>query len=114
MKAKLKIVFVLIAIALLGIIIFQTYWTVNAYQVNKEKFDNNVNTAMQKAMDDCKKDYFDSIRRVLVKRLSPPETTIKIDTMHDKNIPVLLLIPLYLDLTFTGESQIIKLLFLKF
>jgi len=85
MKAKLKIVFVLIAIALLGIIIFQTYWTVNAYQVNKEKFDNNVNTAMQKAMDDCKKDYFDSIRRVLVKRLSPPETTIKIDTMHDKD-----------------------------
>jgi len=85
MKRKLKIVFVLIGCALAGIIIFQAYWTVNAYRVNKEKFDNNINTAMQSAMDDCKKDYFDSIRRVLVRRLSPPETTIKIDTLHDKD-----------------------------
>jgi signal transduction histidine kinase len=85
MKRKLKIVFVLIGCALAGIIIFQAYWTVNAYRVNKEKFDNNINIAMQKAMDDCKKDYFDSIRRVLVRRLSPPETTIKIDTLHEKD-----------------------------
>jgi signal transduction histidine kinase len=85
MKQKLKIVFVLIAAALTGIIIFQGYWTVNAYRVNKEKFDNNINIAMQSAMDDCKKDYFDSIRRVLIRRLSPPETTIKIDTLHEKD-----------------------------
>ena len=85
MKQKLKVVFILITLALLGIIIFQTYWTVNTYRVNKEKFDANINIAMQKAMDDCKKDYFDSIRRVLVKRLSPPETNIKIDTVHDKD-----------------------------
>jgi signal transduction histidine kinase len=78
-------VFILITLALLGIIVFQTYWTVNAYRINKEKFDTNVNIAMQRAMDDCKRDYFDSIRRVLVKRLSPPETTIKIDTLHDKD-----------------------------
>ncbi len=81
MKTKLNRIFILIALALLGIIIFQIYWTVNAYKVNKEKFDNHINVAMQSAMDDCKKDYFDSIRRVLVKRLSPPETVIKIDTL---------------------------------
>jgi signal transduction histidine kinase len=79
-------VFILITLALLGIIIFQTYWTVNAYRINKEKFDANVNIAMQKAMDDCKRDYFDSIRRVLTKRLAPPETIIKIDTLHDQDI----------------------------
>jgi signal transduction histidine kinase len=83
MKKKLKIVFILTAFALLGIIISQTYWTINAYHVNKEKFEVNINTAMQKAMDDCKKDYFDSIRRVLVRRFSPPETTIRIDTLAD-------------------------------
>jgi signal transduction histidine kinase len=83
MKQKLRIVFILIGIALFGVIIFQVYWTVNAYEVNKQKFDINVNTAMEKAMDDCKKDYFDSIRRVLIKRLSPPETTIKVDTLHE-------------------------------
>jgi len=91
-KKKLKFVFILIAFSLLGIIIFQSYWTVNAYKVNKDKFDTNVNAAMQNAMDDCKKDYFDSIRQVLIKRLSPPETVIKIDTvpqfgMSDKQGP---------------------------
>jgi signal transduction histidine kinase len=80
-KKKLKFVFILIALSLLGIIIFQSYWTINAYKVNKDKFDTNVNIAMQNAMDDCKKDYFDSIRRVLIKRLSPPETIIKVDTL---------------------------------
>jgi signal transduction histidine kinase len=81
MKRKLKIVFILIAFALLGIIIFQTYWTANAYLVNKERFDGNITIAMQKAMDDCKRDYLDSIRRVMVRRLSPPETIIKVDTL---------------------------------
>jgi signal transduction histidine kinase len=85
MKRKLKIVFKLITVALCWIIIFQGYWTVNAYRVNKEKFDSNINIAMQNAMNDCKRDYFDSIRRVLIKRLSPPETTIKIDTLHEKD-----------------------------
>ncbi|HEY4323377.1 MAG TPA: HAMP domain-containing sensor histidine kinase [Mucilaginibacter sp.] len=85
MKAKLKIVFILTGLALFGIVIFQIYWTVNAYKVNKEKFDANVDIAMRKAMDDCKKGYFDSIRRVIVRRLSPPETTIKIDTLHEKD-----------------------------
>jgi len=82
MKAKLNRIFILIALALLGIIIFQIYWTVNAYKVNKEKFDRQINVAMQSAMDDCKKDYFDSIRRVLIKHLSPPETIIRIDTLR--------------------------------
>jgi len=85
MKKKLKIAFILIALALLGIIIFQIYWSVSAYQVNKRRFDANIDLAMQRAMDDCKKDYFDSVRRVLVRRLSPPETIIKIDTVHEKD-----------------------------
>jgi signal transduction histidine kinase len=81
MKKKLNIIFVLMAVSLFGIIVFQIYWSVNAYRANKEKFDVNINVAMQKAMDDCKKDYFDSIRRVLIKRLSLPETRIRIDTI---------------------------------
>lgn len=83
MKTKLNRIFVLIAIALFGIIMFQIYWTFNAYQVNKTKFDSNINIAMQNAMDDCKKDYFDSVRRILVRRISPPETSITIDTLHE-------------------------------
>jgi nitrogen-specific signal transduction histidine kinase len=85
MKGKLKTVFILITMSLLGIIIFQIYWTVNAYHVNKNKFDTDIDVAMQKAIDNCKKDYFDSIRVVLVKRLSLPETTIKIDTLDEKD-----------------------------
>ena len=81
MKTKLNRIFVLIAIALSGIVLFQIYWTFNAYQVNKTKFDSSINVAMQNAIDDCKKDYFDSIRRVLIKHLSPPETTIRVDTL---------------------------------
>ncbi|MGZ3757322.1 MAG: sensor histidine kinase [Mucilaginibacter sp.] len=84
MKKKLNTIFILIALALLGIIIFQIYWTVNAYKVNKEKFDANINAAMQNAMDDCKKDYFDSIRRVLIKHLASSETTIRIDTLQNR------------------------------
>jgi len=83
MKKKLNILFVLISLSLSGIIIFQIYWTVDAYNVNKEKFDNNIDLAMQKAMDDCKKDYFDSIRVVLVRRLSDTAIKIRIDTLHE-------------------------------
>ena len=84
MKKKLNILFVLITISLAGIIIFQVYWSLNAYKVNKSKFDTDVNTAMQNAMDDCKKDYFDSIRVVLIKRLSDTSAIkIKIDTLHE-------------------------------
>lgn len=85
MKRKLNTVFLLVILSLTGIIMFQVYWTINAYKVNKRKFDGDVDLAMQRAMDDCKKDYFDSIRTVLVKRLSPPETVIKVDTIHEKD-----------------------------
>ncbi|WP_419700520.1 sensor histidine kinase [Mucilaginibacter sp. NFX135] len=80
MKRKLKIVLVLITISLTGIVIFQTYWSVNAYGINKKSFDGNIDVAMQRAMDRCKKDYFDSIRMVLIRRLSEPSSIITIDT----------------------------------
>lgn len=83
MKKKLKVVFVLIVLSLTGIIIFQSYWSINAYSVNKKTFDGNIDVAMQGALDSCKKDYFDSIRKVIVKRLSAPGTVIKIDTLHE-------------------------------
>jgi signal transduction histidine kinase len=83
MKKKLKILFILITLALSGIIIFQIYWSFNAYQVNKNKFDAEIDIAMQKAMDGCKKDYFDSIRVVMVKRLSDTSNVkIKVDTIY--------------------------------
>jgi signal transduction histidine kinase len=69
--------------SLIGIVAFQVYWCVNAYKVNKKNFDTNIDVAMQKAMDDCKKDYFDSIRVVLVRRLSDPGIKIRVDTMHE-------------------------------
>lgn len=80
MKRKLKIVLILIAISLTGIVIFQTYWSINAYGINKKTFDGNIDIAMQRAMDRCKKDYFDSIRMVLIRRLSEPSSVITIDT----------------------------------
>lgn len=83
MRKKLKTVFVLITLSLFGIVIFQTYWTINAYHVNKKKFDADIDIAMKKAIDDCKKDYFDSIRVVLVRRLSGTGFKIKIDTIHE-------------------------------
>lgn len=83
MKKKLKIVFILISVALFGIIVFQAYWAVNAYHFNKKKFDADIDIAMQKAMDDCKKDYFDSIRVVLIRRLSDTGFKIKVDTMQE-------------------------------
>jgi signal transduction histidine kinase len=80
MKKKLKIVFALIILSLCGIIFFQIYWVVNAYRVNKEKFDTNIDLAMQRAINDCKKDYLDSLRKLIASRLSPPETRLKVDT----------------------------------
>ncbi len=80
MKNKLKIVFALIILSLCGIIFFQIYWVVNAYRVNKEKFDTNIDLAMQRAINDCKRDYLDSLRTVIAIRLSPPETQLKVDT----------------------------------
>jgi len=84
-KKKLNILFILVSLSLLGIIVFQVYWSVSAYRVNKTKFDTDVNVAMQKAMDDCKKDYFDSIRVVLVRRLSDTAIKISVDTLHEED-----------------------------
>lgn len=84
MKRKLKTLFLLITVALAGIVASQIYWSVNAYNVTKTRFDANVDIAMQNAMDDCKKDYFDSIRVVMVRRLSDTATiSLHIDTGHD-------------------------------
>jgi len=86
MKKKLKTLFLLITIALTGIIALQVYWSVNAYKVTKNKFDADVDIAMQNAMDDCKKDYFDSIRVVLIRRLSDTSAfKITIDTLHEED-----------------------------
>jgi signal transduction histidine kinase len=82
MKRKLNIAFLLISLSLIAIVIFQLYWSVNAYRVNKSRFNSDIDLAMQRAMDDCKKDYFDSVRRVLVKHLAPPLTFIQLDTPH--------------------------------
>ena len=81
MKKKLSIVLFLTTILLAGIIVLQLYWSFTAYKLNKEKFDGDINVAMQRALDSCKKDYFDSIRVVTVKRLSAPGTIIRIDTV---------------------------------
>ncbi|RKR81265.1 phospho-acceptor domain-containing protein [Mucilaginibacter gracilis] len=80
MKRKLGIAFTLITLSLIGIIVFQGYWTVNAYHVNKRQFDADIDSAMLRAMDHCKKDYFDSIRVVITKKLSSPDYLIRIDT----------------------------------
>jgi signal transduction histidine kinase len=81
MKKKLYIVLFLTTFLLTGIIVLQVYWSFTAYKLNKEKFDGDINIAMQRALDSCKKDYFDSIRVVMVKRLSDPRTVVKIDTV---------------------------------
>ncbi|MFD0765358.1 sensor histidine kinase [Mucilaginibacter lutimaris] len=81
MKTKFKIVLLLAAVALTGIILFQAYWSFNAFKLNKQRFDDDIDLVMQRALDSCKKDYFDSIRVVLVKRLSAPGITIKLDTI---------------------------------
>jgi signal transduction histidine kinase len=86
MKRKLKTVLILIALSLTGIIIFQTYWTLNAYEANKKILEGKIDAAMQQAMDSCKRDYFDSIRTVLVRRLSDTATVIRIDTPYTAKI----------------------------
>jgi len=83
MKKNLNLIFLLVMLSLIGIVAFQVFWCVNAYKVNKKNFDANIDLAMQKAMDDCKKEYFDSIHVVLVRRLSDPALKIKIDTLHE-------------------------------
>lgn len=83
MKKKLYIVLFLTTVLLTGIIVLQVYWSFTAYKLNKEKFDGDINIAMQRALDSCKKDYFDSIRVVMVKRLSAPDIKIKFDTLRD-------------------------------
>jgi signal transduction histidine kinase len=82
MKTKLKITLLLAALALTGIIICQAYWSFNAFKLNKQRFDDDINMVMQRALENCKKDYFDSIRMVIVKRLSDTATHIKIDTIN--------------------------------
>jgi signal transduction histidine kinase len=84
MRKKLNIILLLISLSLIGIITFQIYWALNAYVVNKGKFDGDIDVAMQRAMNDCKKDYLDSLRTVIATRLSPPETWLKVDTMTDR------------------------------
>ena len=83
MRRKLNIIFLLITLSLFGTIAFQVYWALNAYSVNKEKFDSNIDVALQRAINDCKKDYLDSLRIVIARRLSPPETHLKIDTLTE-------------------------------
>jgi len=83
MRRKLQIIFLLITLSLFGIIAFQVYWAFNAFAVNKEKFDSNIDVALQRAINDCKKDYLDSLRTVIARRLSPPETRLKIDTLTE-------------------------------
>jgi len=83
MRRKLQIIFLLITLSLFGIIAFQVYWAFNAFAVNKEKFDSNIDVALQRAINDCKKDYLDSLRTVIARRLAPPETRLKIDTLTE-------------------------------
>lgn len=85
MRRKLNIIFLLITLSLLGIIAFQVYWALNAFTVNKEKFDSNIDVALQRAINDCKKEYLDSLRTVIARRLSPPETHLKMDTLTERS-----------------------------
>jgi signal transduction histidine kinase len=85
MKRKLIIVLFLTTLLLIGIIGVQLYWSFSAYKLNKQKFDGDINIAMQRALDSCKRDYFDSIRVVMVRRLSDKGTHIKIDTLHEQD-----------------------------
>src|SRR5579863_10619562 len=85
MRKKLNIILLLISLSLIGIITFQVYWALNAYLVNKGKFDDDIDVAMQRAMNDCKKDYLDSLRIVIARRLSPPQTRLKVDTMTERD-----------------------------
>jgi signal transduction histidine kinase len=86
MKRKLKIVLLLIMLSLCGIVVFQAYWSFNAYKQNKKIVDARMDAAMQQALDSCKRDYFDSIRTVLVRRLSDTTTIIKIDSVSEPEV----------------------------
>lgn len=81
MKKKLKIVLLLTTLLLTGIIILQGYWGFNAFKLNKQRFDDDIDLVMQRALDSCKNDYFDSIRVLMVRRLSDPSIKVKFDTM---------------------------------
>jgi signal transduction histidine kinase len=75
------IAFVLIALSLLGIIVMQGYWTRNAYRQNKIRFDRDIDTAMSRALANCKKDYLEHIRVVLIRRLTSPDIKITVDSI---------------------------------
>jgi signal transduction histidine kinase len=76
------IAFVLIALSLIGIIVVQSYWTVNAYRQTKKRFDRDIDTALARAIDDCKGAYIDSVRPIVIRRLSSPDIQILIDTAN--------------------------------
>lgn len=108
MKKRINEIFFLVMFSLIGIVMFQVYWCVNAYKINKKNFDANIDVAMQKAMDDCKKDYFDSVRRVLVKRVSN-EIKIKVDTVHEKDtINVMLKISMWNETMSFNEPYVVS------
>ena len=104
MKKQINIILLLVMISLSGIVMFQVYWCLNAYHVNKKNFDSKIDLAMQRAMDDCKKDYFDSIRVVLVRRLSDTSVKIKIDTLHEADT-VHKQLSIFLKTHYTGLSS---------
>src|SRR4051794_33303558 len=85
MKRKLKIILVLVVLSLTGIIIFQCYWSIGAYQQNKKRFDTKIDIAIQQALDSCKREYFDSIRVVMVNRLRDTATILIIDSTSHRN-----------------------------
>ena len=89
MKRKLVIVLFLTTLLLTGIIAVQAYWSFSAFKLNKERFNGDIDLVMQRALDSCKKDYFDSIRVVMVKRLSDTGTHIKIDTVRDRDATIM-------------------------
>ena len=76
------IAFVLIALSLIGIVVVQGYWTINTYRQTKKRFDRDIDTALVRAIEDCKGPYVDSIRRVLARRLSLPDIQIRVDTAY--------------------------------
>jgi signal transduction histidine kinase len=104
MKRKLVIVSFLTTLLLTGIIAVQAYWSFSAYKLNKERFNGDIDLVMQRALDSCKKDYFDSIRVVMVKRLSDVGTGIKLDT-DSKTNPVPLKISINISNSMFGFSD---------
>ena len=112
MKRKLKIILVLVVLSLAGIIVFQCYWSINAYQVNKKRFDTKIDIAMQQALESCKRDYLDSVKIVLVKRLSDTATILIIDSSlhtftarHSYLRSNTINRPLYIGIAFHGANR---------